>query len=223
MFPVQAGQQLIAKDAPATLLPNGRVLCTAGPAGGCAASEGGYCPPTFFFEFDGVSTLTPVPAPPNAGGAPYTGRMLLLPTGQVLFANGTQDVEVYTPDGAPDPAWAPRITACAPTLQPGQTYTLTGTQLNGLSQAVSYGDDAQMATNYPLVRIRHLGSNHVRYCRTHDHSSMGVATGGASQTTQFTVPAGIDAGRSELTVVANGIPSAPLAVTVVSAASATGS
>jgi hypothetical protein len=219
-FPKQGGQQLIAKDAPAALLPNGHVLCCVGPAGGCPAADQGYCPPTFFFEFDPtapiLTSLSAVtPSPPNAGGAPYTGRMLLLPTGQVLFANGTTDVEVYTPSGTPNPAWAPQITACATSLQPGHTYPLSGKQLNGLSQAVSYGDDAQMATNYPLVRLRNLTTNHVVYCRTHNHSTMGVATGNAVHSTQFTVPATIAKGPSELIVVANGIHSRPFAVHVI--------
>jgi hypothetical protein len=214
-FPVQNGQQLIAKDAPAALLPNGRVLCAVGPAGGCPVSNDGYCPPTFFFEYDPVAnSLTAVGSPPNAGGAVFTGRMLLLPTGQVLFSNGSQDIEVYTPDGSPDPAWQPRITACAAHLQPGRTYPLQGQQLNGLSQAVSYGDDATMATNYPLVRIRNIASNRIVYCRTHDHSTLGVATGNAVHSTDFDVPAGIEVGASELTVVANGISSAPVAVTI---------
>ena len=33
------------------------------------------------------------------------------------------------------------------------TYTLRGTQLNGLNEGASYGDDAQMASNYPLVQL----------------------------------------------------------------------
>ncbi len=214
-FPVQNGQQLIAKDAPAALLPNGRVLCAVSPAGGCDPSNDGYCPPTFFFEYDPVANrLTAVPPPPNAGGATYQGRMLLLPTGQVLFSNGSQDIEIYTPDGSPDPAWQPRITACATDLRPGQTYPLQGQQLNGLSQAVSYGDDATMATNYPLVRIRNLASHRIVYCRTHGHSTLGVATGNAVHSTNFDLPAGIETGASELAVVANGIPSAPFAVTI---------
>jgi hypothetical protein len=93
-------------------------------------------------------------------------------------------------------------------------YTLHGRQLNGLSQAVSYGDDAAMATNYPIVRIRHVATGHIRYCRTFDHSSMGVGTGTAIHSTQFIVPIGIDLGHAELTVVANGIASEPVSVFV---------
>jgi hypothetical protein len=220
MFPSNGGQQLIAKDAPAALLPNGNVLCAVSPVAGCPASNQGYCPPTFFFEYDpAASTLTAItPAPPNAGGAVYNGRMLLLPSGQVLFSSGGTDIEVYTPSGAANPAWRPQINASDTSLQPGQTYTLSGKQLNGLSQAVSYGDDATMATNYPLVRIRNLASNHVVYCRTHDHSTMGVATGTAVHSTKFTVPPTIEMGTSELTVIANGIPSDPLAVRVITPA-----
>ena len=215
-FPIKGGQQLIAKDAPAALLPNGCVLCAVSPAAGCPPADAGYCPPTVFFEFDpAAASLTEVtPPPPNAGGAAFNGRMLLLPTGEVLFSSGGPDVEVYSPVGAPDPAWRPQIDDCTGTLLRGQIYYLYGKQLNGLSQAVSYGDDATMATNYPLVRIRNLASGNVAYCRTSDHSTLGVATGAAPQSTRFTVPAGIETGASELTVVANGIPSNPFAVTV---------
>jgi hypothetical protein len=96
----------------------------------------------------------------------------------------------------------------------GQTYELKGRQLNGLSQAVSYGDDATMATNYPLVQIRHEGSNVVHYCRTHDHSTMSVATGSIPESTKFDVPSGLASGKYHLTVVANGIPSEHVSVTV---------
>jgi hypothetical protein len=57
-----------------------------------------------FFEFDPVSSnLIALTLPPNNGNPPFSGRMLLLPTGQVFFANGSNDIEVYTPDGMPDP------------------------------------------------------------------------------------------------------------------------
>jgi hypothetical protein len=198
-----SGQSLGAKDAPGCLLINGNVLCVGGPVDGVS---GDYLPPTYFFEFDGVS-LNRVPDPPNAGSVPYVGRMMLLPTGQVLFANGSKAIYAYTPSGAPDPAWRPHITAHPALLRPWHTYTLSGRQLNGLSQAVGYGDDAASATNYPIVRLRHLGTGRVHYCRTFDHSSMGVATGLSIQSTNFAVPFGIEAGLTELVVVANGIAS----------------
>jgi len=210
--PVNPNQTLGAKDAPAALEPNGKVLCLAGPVDGIA---GNYNPPTYFFEFDPTAgTLTKIADPGNSLEAPYSGRMMLLPTGEILFVNGTSDVWIYSPDGAPQPAWRPQITNCASVLEPGKTYVLQGRQLNGLSQAVSYGDDAQMATNYPLVRVRNLASGHVFYCRTANHSTMGVATGAAIHSTEFTTPAGIESGSSELVVVANGIASEPFPVSV---------
>lgn len=209
-FPAdRSGKLMEAKDAPACLLPNGRVLCVAGPAG-----EGGTFPgPTSFFEFDGAS-LVPVPNPPNNGGPPFVGRMLLVPTGQVLFATGGNQIFAYTAAGASDPAWAPHITSLPLIMEAGHSYTLQGTQLNGLSQAVSYGDDCSCATNYPLVRIRHLASGKVYFCRTFNHSSMGVATGTAIQGTTFKVPFGSPVGQSELVVIANGIASNSCSVNV---------
>ena len=88
-----------------------------------------------------------------------------------------------------------------------------GRNFNGFSQGAAYGDDAQAATNYPIVRIVNNASGHVFYARTHDHSTMAVAfTGTAS--TQYDVPAGIETGASKLYVVANGIASAGTAVNV---------
>jgi hypothetical protein len=43
---------------------------------------------------------------------------------------------------------------------------------------------------------------------------MGVATGSATVSTNFDVPATMESGASMLEVVANGIPSAPVSVTV---------
>ena len=82
-----------------------------------------------------------------------------------------------------------------------------------MSQGAAYGDDAQAATNYPLVRITNLATGHVFYSRTHDHSSMAVANGGLVST-HFDVPANQESGPSQLVVVANGIPSRPVTVNV---------
>ena len=85
---------------------------------------------------------------------------------------------------------------------------------NGLTQGAYYGDDAQMATNYPLARLRDPATGKVTYCRTRDYSTMGVATGAAIVDTTFTVPASLPIGQYQLAVVANGIASDEVAVTV---------
>jgi hypothetical protein len=148
---------------------------------------------------------------PQVGG-PYVGAPLLLPTGQVLIL--TQSVVLYTPPGKPKAAWAPSIETFPKRLNAGKTYKITGTQFTGLSQAMSFGDEDQNATSYPLVRIRNAASGDVFYARTHDHSTMGVATGSKTVWTYFDVPTGIETGASVLEVVANGIPSRPVHVTV---------
>ncbi len=178
-----------AGDNFAALLPNGDVLVQ-----GTSRR---------LYDFNG-STLT------YTGLSGSGGLLMVLPTGQVLV-NGTQ---VFTGTGAYNPAWRPTISNCPASVAPGSTYKISGTQFNGLSQANAFGDEAQTATNYPLVRITNTASGHVVYARTHDHSTMGVATGAATVSTNFDVPAGVESGASSLEVVANGIPSAPVSITV---------
>jgi len=140
--------------------------------------------------------------------------MLLLPTGEVAFAAATQAIYLYQPSGGPEFAWRPSITAAPSTVRAGHSYSLHGRQLNGLSQAVGYGDDAMAATNYPLVRLRHIATGKVTFCRTRDHDSMGVATGTAVHSTSFQVPCSAATGPSELCVIANGIESPSVCVSV---------
>jgi len=205
------GNMTGAKDAPACLLTNGRVLCAVGPVDGV---RGHFLSPTYFYEFTGNS-LDRVDDPPTASGKiPYNGRMLLLPTGQVLLGNDHQDLYVYSYFTCIKDCWRPTINHVPSTLYTHFGYTLTGTQLNGLSQAVSYGDDFTAATNYPLLRLKKVGENKVYYARTYNHSTMGVATGSVEHSTNFRLPHHIDRGDYDLTIVANGIPSLPKRVHV---------
>ncbi len=211
--PPTAGVTLGAKDAPGCLMPNGLVLCVAGPVDNVS---GDYLSPTYFFEFNpATNTIAAISNPPTNGGPPYVGRLLLLPTGQVLFANGSTNIQVYTPAGSPDPVWTPTITGVPSSMVPGGTYTLYGRQITGLSQAVSYGDDAQMATNYPIIRVRNTASGHIFYCRTSNYATMGVNTGTVIENAQFTIPSGAELGASQITVIVNGIPSAPVNVNLI--------
>jgi|SRR5579884_1220225 len=197
-------------DGPACLLPNGNVLCLASPP--FSATSGAR-----FYEYVTYDYLPQVASTQTASSIfSFMGCLLLLPTGQVLCTDGyANDVEIYTPGGAPDPSWAPTISSCPSSLDSCQSYLISGTQFNGLSQAVGYGDDYQAATNYPLVRIMNNASGHILYCRTHDHSFMGVASPN-TVSTHFTVLPDIEPGPSSLYVVANGIQSQPYAVTVFS-------
>ena len=106
------------------------------------------------------------------------------------------------------------ITSSPKTVTRGSTYKISGQQFNGLSQANAFGDEYETQTNYPLVRITNKASHHVFYAKTHDHSTMGVATGTATVFTNFDVPAGAETGASTVEVVANGIPSKKVNITV---------
>ena len=203
------GKACGAKDAPACLMTNGHVLLTVGPVNDVS---GHYLGPTYFYEYDGQD-LVKVPDAPNAGQVPFTGRMLLLPTGEILYASGTRELYAYTPAAPFQDAWRPEILTLPENLIAGFTYTLSGRRLNGLSQAVGYGDDASAATNYPLVRLR-ATNGQVSYCRTFGHSTMAVGTGSAVHTTNFLIPSVLASGSYELTVVANGIASNGVSISV---------
>ena len=123
---------------------------------------------------------------------------------------------VYESSGMYQPAWRPTITKFIYSdINPGGKYQIFGTQFNGLSQANAFGDEFQVATNFPLVRITNTATGDVTYARTYNFSSTGVATGFAIVSTWFEMPTNAETGDSTLEVVANGIPSLPITVTVV--------
>jgi hypothetical protein len=194
-------------DAPAALLPNGNILFAA------SAGYGGA--PTHFFEYTKSDAITQVADTLfySANSGAYYYNFLVLPTGQVLSTDFSKIAEVYTPIGSAHAGWAPTITNYPTSVNPGGYYKISGTQFSGLSQGADYGDDVQAATNYPLVRITNSKTRHVFYARTANHSTMSIAPGTAGSTT-FTVPGTIETGPSVLEVVANGIASKPVTITV---------
>jgi hypothetical protein len=169
------------------------------------------CPPFAqykFYEFDGAK-LIPEPAATSCG-QPGT---LLLPTGQVML--GTSPLAVYNPSGTFQNAWRPVITKFIfSRIDAGGNYEIFGTQFNGLGQPNAFGDEFQVDGNFPMVRITNTATGHVRYAHTYNFSTMAVATGSATVSTWFQVPTNAEAGASTLEVVANGIPSLPMGVTV---------
>jgi hypothetical protein len=223
ILPMAGSQDQGAKDGPGCLLVNGSVLFGIAPVNG-KGGEGDYLSPTSFFEFDGTK-VNPTSNPPNSDHPTYVGRLLLLPSGDAFFAReDDSSFYAYTDYGSPNDKWRPIIKACPATIFPGSTIQIAGLQFNGFSQAVGYGDDSTAATNYPLVRIKNHQSGHLRYCRTFDHTtvdtvgnvipSMGLATGNKLITTSVAVPSDLEAGESDLFVVANGIESLPSKINV---------
>ena len=128
-------------------------------------------------------------------------------------------VEIYTPAAGVVAGVAPTINALTGSVgSPSTNTVLSGTQLNGLSEANAYGDDYQGATNYPLVRFVQAAAPHnVYYATTHDESTHSIAPG-TSNSTKFDVPAGVPAGTYNVVAVANGIQSNAIVVDVVAGA-----
>lgn len=209
-FPAIDGM-LDSADGPAAVLPNGRILAQVSP--------GVFNPPSHFFEIAVSSpttvTMTRVSEPASAPNqTSYEGRMLMLPTGQVFWTSDVGDIEVYTPAGGPNSAWKPTITSAPASVARGSANNVVhGTLFNGLSFGGYYGDDAQMSTNYPIVRLTNLSDGQVCYARTHNHATMGISDGGPTST-QFDVPTTCEPGASRLQVIANGIASVGVRVRV---------
>jgi hypothetical protein len=206
-IPAVDGQEMDSTDGPGSILPDGNVLFDASA---CV-----YNVPTHFFLYNASSnTITQIPDVPNApNDSTYYTRLLALPNGQVLFDDNSNQMEVYTAGGTPNPSWRPSISFLSSNrLAPGGTYFLAGSQLAGLDQGAAYGDDVQDNTNFPLVRITNNATGVVTYARTFNWSPSIAA--GARSLTNFTLPAGTPAGRSTLVVTANGIASAPVQVTI---------
>lgn len=193
------------EDTPACIEVNGKVLVVTSDTiyGGGRFAE--YDPTT--------NTISQIPSPPGVATdrSSYLFQMVALPTGQILVTGTNTNDFLYTPAGGPQTQWRPSITSI--TANSNGTYTLTGRQLNGLSQGASYGDEGNAQTNFPLVRL--TSGSTVRYARTFNHSTMGFATGSAAVQTTFTLPPNLPGGTYQVAVVANGIdsPTVPLTVT----------
>ncbi len=185
-------------DGPAALEVNGNVLMMTSP--------GIFNPPATFLEWNG-STLNTVTGPPNGPtDTSYYGHMLMLPTGQIMFTDFSNDVELFTSTGSNYTGWNATVLLTNTVLSRGQTYKLSGFKFNGASQNNSYGDDFQDATNYPIVRLTNTSTGHVFYAHTHDHSATPVGYNGPTYT-HVDIPANMETGATDLQVVVNGIPS----------------
>ena len=199
-----------AVDAPAAMMVNGKILCDLGPVGG-------FNGPCSFYEYDYATDAFTQVAAPGGGSTynstPYANSMLDLPDGTVLFIGGQNSTSlyIYTPDGTPLAAGQPVINSI--TENADGTYHLSGTGLNGITEGAAYGDDEQMDSNYPLVRMTNNVSGNVYYARTYNWNSTSVMTGSRVVTTEFNLPQNLPAGTYSLVAVANGNSSTPTTFT----------
>jgi fibronectin type 3 domain-containing protein len=200
------GVGLGAVDAPSAMMVNGKILCALGTTNGFGST-------TYFYEYDYVAnSFSQVNGPTGLtlSTAPFATTMLDLPDGSVLYiaGQGSTQVYIYTPDGSPLPAGQPVISSI--TENADGSYHLTGTGLNGISGGAAYGDDWQMDSNYPLVRMTNSVTGNIYYARTYRWSSTSVMTGARLVTTEFSLPPALPPGAYSLVVAANGNPSAPM-------------
>jgi hypothetical protein len=207
-------------DAPAATLPSGNVLFAASPMWtGPEGTSGAFPNPTNFWEVgpnSGGNAITPLTQNPDGPFLnSFEWNFLVLPTGQVLAVETyAPNVWIYNPlPGSPNASWVPVIHTSPTDVTRANTYTLTGTQFNGLSHGAAYGDDVQANTNYPIVKIVNMTSGHIFYQRTFGFNTMSVARGTASST-NFTVSGTTEIGPSTLYVIANGISAAGVLVVV---------
>ncbi|HAO99882.1 MAG TPA: hypothetical protein DCQ83_07540 [Fibrobacteres bacterium] len=204
-------------DAPAAMMVNGKILCVVSPL---PTSANHFPTPMSYYEYDYVANaFTRVNAP--AGGTTtnnpsWTSNMLLLPDGSVLYGQQSsgntvsRNMYIYTPDGTPQASGKPKIVNIVQNTN--GSYTMTGTLFNGITEGATYGDDEQMNTNYPIVRLT-SGTN-VYYARTFNWNSTGLMRGNRPDTTTFTLPTGLPPTTTySLVVTANGISSDPVSFT----------
>ena len=194
-------------DAPSASLVDGNVLFDAG-------ESDSYSAPTSFFLYNYQdNTITQINGPTGATDniQPFVTTMLNLPDGTVLY-QGSDNIYFYTPPDSALTSGQPVINSVVPNND--GSYTLTGTGLNGLNQGAQYGDDKQMDSNYPIVRLTSNTTSDVYYARTFNWSSTSVQTGTKILTTQFTLPANIPSDDYSLVVVANGNASSPLSISL---------
>jgi hypothetical protein len=207
---IPGGSFVVSVDSPSQVTISNPSSATTS---GVAIRWGGtFSNPTELFDFDPqANTITQVTSALPDGNLPFQGaypsRMLILPTGQVLFSDDSAQLWVYTPSGRANPRLQPFITNV--TYLGGGNFRLTGFQLDGQSAGASYGDDDQMDANYPIIRMVDRSGN-VLYARTSNWSKIGVATG--YETVDFTLNPGVTPGEYSLIVSGAGISSFPAVV-----------
>jgi hypothetical protein len=214
-FPTIQGCPVCQSDASGAMMVNGKILCAVSPTNAC---KGSFSPPTWFLEYDYTTNTfkqntDSIPGMKGNDSIPiasYQTQMLDLPDGSVLVSMSqsssySTSYLIYTPGSGPIPQGKPTINNI--TKLTCNSYRITGKLFNGISEGAAFGDDWQVATNYPIIRLTNGGN--VYYATTSNWNRIGaVATDSAEDTAYFTVPS-IPGGTYQLVVTANGFASNP--------------
>jgi hypothetical protein len=213
-------------DGPATVLRNGDLLFAAGvPVD--ATGNSGFNRQAQLFTWGGTS------APPVAigsigdTGTPDFGTQLIpLPDGKVFvkrrqhtgpgptFAQQYASYQIYTPTTAEAISHhRPTITSLPPVVQPGQTVTMQGTQLNGLHEGGYFGDDGTSRTNFPIVTLTNQNDGRVFFAPTTSYSYRGIAPGQSSSCSVI-MPSNLPIGNYLARAISSGNQSDPVGVSV---------
>jgi hypothetical protein len=210
---IPAGAYILSVDSGSQVTISGPATATTS---GDAISWGGtFSNPTELFEFDPVmNSIHQITSALPDGNLPFEGsyptRMLILPTGQLLFSDSSSQLWVYTSEDAPNSFLRPFVTNV--NYLGGGKFRLSGLQLDGQSSGAAYGDDDQMDSNYPIIRMVDSHGN-VLYARTSNWSKIAVGEDGI-ETVDFTPNPELKSGNYWLIVSGAGISSFPFPIEI---------
>jgi MYXO-CTERM domain-containing protein len=193
----------------ATMLTNGKVLVVGGQG-----ASGNLSTAEIFDPGDGSTGEF------KSAGAMSTARTghvaSLLPDGKVLVAGGApasalSTAELWNQPAIGDEAWRPVLSTVPATVTAGQSTSISGTGLTGISEA-SDGAPHSSATSYPIA---------VWMPAAGGWGTMGRMLDFTATSTNWQVPATALAGPGWLFAVTNAIPSRGMPVTLAPSAIAT--
>jgi N-acetylneuraminic acid mutarotase len=189
----------------ATLLPNGKVLVTGGFGGGGRLQSSEL--------FDPATGGWVATALMTSQREDHTATLLL--DGRILVAGGLDGVagalpssELYDVGRGEDAAWRPTLTSTTSPLVEGAALAATGSGFKGISEGSGGGSQTQSATNYPLVQLRRLDNEAVRWLPV--DSSVGWSETSFLSSSQT----GLVPGQALVTVFTNGIPGVSRSISV---------
>jgi hypothetical protein len=194
----------------ATLLPNGKVLVTAG----------------FFTTHDGIFTWLSSAElyDPASGTWSSTSNLsaarnyhsaTLLPSGKVLVAGGfanssyLSSAELYDVGLGFDPAWQPLLTSVSPsTVSSRSALTAFGSHFKGISEASGGNGSQNSSSNYPLVQLLSLTNEQTLFLPVDALAGWSDTSFTSTPITLMTTStSGFPIGYALVTVFTNSIPS----------------